>query len=625
MAWRRKLLALTTVLLGVGLVVTAARPVQPTSPSVALSRITHSANATVALAAARRQHQPIEVTSEETPTRKVSAQPDGTMTAELSAVPTQVRRGDVWVPIDATLTRNRDNTVTPKAVSTDTTLSGGGTGPLMKYGPITITWPGALPAPVLDGPTATYRDVLPGVDLRMTADNDDVAQHLVVKTPEAARNPALARIRLGLKADGLTLSVADGAIQARDANGAITYQTPPAAMWDAAVERRSAPVGLELGRNELTLVPDQTLLTDPKATFPITIDPDWHTFVNSDWAKVFSGKSNRSYFYGGLDTEQDGSNWAKVGKCDFNYCNGIGTSRTYWQFDTSFLAGKTVRTVYFDITTVYSPSCHATADNELWIANSTFGSGLTWDNQPGATHVDTQSIPMVYDGCAGYKGVTFNVGGYYSPSSWSAYFIKGRTETTSDEWRKYDPRSPRIRANYNTRPSQPTELSTDPTLAVCKWCGGKAYVGDDNIRLRGRIGDADGADQLTAKWDVTGAPKPNDGPTLTQGSIFSTNVNLTNVPEGQQVDWKLSGNDGWDTGPTKTGQSFVVDRTEVDRPPIIRPGSTRPTAAGTVVSACQARSPSRRTASRTSTTTCTTGATRRPLRSTRTRWAARRP
>jgi hypothetical protein len=572
MAWRRKLLALITVLLGVGAVVTAARPVQSAPPPVALAPITHSANATAAMAAARRQHQPVEVTSEETPTRKVSAQPDGTMTAELSAQPMQFRRGDRWVSIDPTLTRGRDNTITPKAVSTDTALSGGGTGPLLKYGPITVTWPGKLPAPVLNGATATYRDVLPGVDLRMIADDDNVSQHLVVKTPEAARNPALARVELGLKADGLTLSLTDNAILAKDASGAIRFQTPPAAMWDAATERRSAPVGLELGHNELTLVPDQTLLTDPKATFPITIDPDWHTFSDSDWAKVFSGKSNRSYFYGDNDVEPDGTRWAKVGKCDFNYCNNIGTARTYWQFDTSFLAGKTVRTVYFDVTTVYSPSCHATADNELWIANSTFGSGLTWDNQPGATRVDTQSIPLVYEGCAGYKGVTFNVGGYYSPTSWSAYFIKGRTETTDAEWRKYDPKSPRIRANYNTRPSQPTELSTDPTLAVCKWCGGKAYVGDDNIRLRGRIGDAEGADQLTAKWDVTGAPKPNDGPTLTQGNIFSANVNLTNVPEGRQVDWKLSGYDGWDTGPTKAGQSFVVDHTQVDRPPIIKAG-----------------------------------------------------
>lgn len=570
MNWRRTLPALITALLGVGAVVTAAYPVEP--PAVALPAITHSADATVALAAARRQHQPVEVTSEETPTRRVTAQPDGTMTAELSAQPMQVRRGEVWVPIDPDLTRNPDRTVSPKAVSTDTTLSGGGTGPLLRYGPLTVTWPGTLPAPVLDGPTATYRDVLPGVDLRMIADDDNIAQHLVVKTPAAARNPALARIRLGLEADGLDLAVTDGAIQARDASGAVRYQTPPAAMWDAATTRRSAPVGLELGQGELTLVPDQTLLTDPNATFPITIDPDWHTFKDSDWAKVFSGKSNRSYFYGDNDIEPDGTRWAKVGKCDFNYCNGIGTSRTYWQFDTSFLAGKTVRTVSFDITTVYSPSCHATADNELWIAGSTFGSGLTWDTQPGGTKVDTQSIPFVYEGCAGYKGVSFNVGGYYSPTGWSAYYLKGRTEGTSDEWRKYDPKSPRIRANYNTKPSQPTELSIDTNHGVCTWCGGKLYLGGDNIRVKGRIRDGDGADQLTAKWDVTGAPKPPDGPTLTQGSIFSTNLNLKDLPEGRQVDWKLSGNDGWDTGPSKAGQSFVVDHTEVTQPPAIKAG-----------------------------------------------------
>ena len=198
MAWRRKLLALVAVLLGVGLTITAARINEPVAPSVALPDISESADSNVAMAAARRQHEPVMVTSLETATRKVSALPDGTMTAELSAQPMQVRRGDSWVPVDPTLAVAADKTIKPKAVATDTTFSAGGSDkPLVQYGPMAITWPGTLPVPVLNGATATYRDVLPGVDLELIAAADSVSQHLVVKTAEAARNPALAKIKLG--------------------------------------------------------------------------------------------------------------------------------------------------------------------------------------------------------------------------------------------------------------------------------------------------------------------------------------------------------------------------------------------------------------------------------------------
>src|SRR5690348_10534867 len=103
MTWRRKLCAPLAVLLGIGVVGTAVRTDLPVAPVVAPAPITHSANATVAMAAARRQHQPVEVTPQETPTRKVTAQPNGTMTAELSASPMQVKRGDAWIPIDPAL------------------------------------------------------------------------------------------------------------------------------------------------------------------------------------------------------------------------------------------------------------------------------------------------------------------------------------------------------------------------------------------------------------------------------------------------------------------------------------------------------------------------------------------
>ncbi|TDV56086.1 LamG domain-containing protein [Actinophytocola oryzae] len=562
MTWRRTPAVLVGLGLVVGVVVADRMGPQATTP---FQRITETADQNVAATAARRQHEPVLVTSLGTPTRKVSAQPDGTMLAELSAEPMQVKRGERWLPVDPTLTKN-NGVVTARTVTTPITLSGGGaTQPLLRYGPIAVTWPGPLPAPKLDGPTATYPDVLPGVDLTLTATATSVSQHLVVRTRQAAQS--ITRIPFGITADGLALSVKDNALLATDAGGKVVYGTPPATMWDAS-EKRTAPVGLELTGSTLTLVPDQGLLTDPDATFPITIDPDYHPAEERGWAKVFTGHPGDSYWYGGID---DG--FGKVGSCTgLNDCAGVGTSRTYFQFDTSFLGGKHVLDVKFAATIVHSPSCD-TAEHQLYIANSTFGSGLTWNNQPGATFVDRQTAQGAWGGtCAGNKGIEFTVGGFYSPSNWSAYSIRAADEAHNYAWRRYDVGSTRLRARYNIVPGAPTDLTTEPNRPVCRWCDGKSYVRDDVIRLKGRIGDGDN-DNITARWDIRGgsSTEHHDGPTIIQGNLFTTDVDLRNR-NGQTVTWTLYGWDGTDNGPSRAGTAFVVDRIGVTTPPTIAAG-----------------------------------------------------
>ncbi|WP_146174845.1 LamG domain-containing protein [Umezawaea tangerina] len=513
------------------------------------------------MAAARRQHEPVVVTSLGTATRKVSAQPDGTMVAELSARPMQVQRGASWVPVDPTLALNADRTVSPKVVVTGTTLSGGGTGPLLKYGPITLTWPSALPTPVLSGATATYREVLPGVDLELTAEGDGVAHHLVVKTAEAAKNPALAKVGMGLRADGVEVTAQDGALRATDSGGNVLYDTPPARMWDAGGER-TASVGLEVGDGSLTLVPDQEMLADPKTVYPVTIDPDWRTADIAGWAKVFSGKPDSKHWWGGGDVDS----YAKVGRCSgLTGCTGsndIGATRSFWEFDTSFLRDKRVIGISLNATILYSPRC-ADAQHELWIANSTFDANLSWNNQPAGTFVGAANAQPAYTGCAGNKGIGWNLGGYYNPSGWSAYFIKAANENNgyTDGWRKYDGGATRIVAQYNTKPSPATDLTTEPAGVVCKWCGGKAFLTGDSVRLKGKITDADGADQLTANWSIKAGSATEDrkGPQLQQGNTYSTTYDLTQR-NGQEVTWSLRGDDGWDTGDARSGPGFVVDR-----------------------------------------------------------------
>jgi hypothetical protein len=99
-----------------------------------------------------------------------------------------------------------------------------------------MTWSGrALPAPRLSGATATYEEVLPGVDLRVTALAQGFSEVLVVESARAAANPALAQLSFDLTATGLTLGITeDGGVDARDASGAVVFSSPRAMMWDTA-------------------------------------------------------------------------------------------------------------------------------------------------------------------------------------------------------------------------------------------------------------------------------------------------------------------------------------------------------------------------------------------------------
>ena len=99
-----------------------------------------------------------------------------------------------------------------------------------------MSWPGRLPAPVLDGSTAIYRNVLPEVDLRVTAGALGFSEVLVVHTRKAAANPKLRSLRFGLAGKGVTVSPAPGGgLAARDAGGKNVFSAPAPLMWDATV------------------------------------------------------------------------------------------------------------------------------------------------------------------------------------------------------------------------------------------------------------------------------------------------------------------------------------------------------------------------------------------------------
>ncbi|MGW3649313.1 LamG-like jellyroll fold domain-containing protein [Streptomyces sp. NPDC000878] len=329
------------------------------------------------------------------------ANPDGyTFTLTQSAVPVRVAQPDgSWAEPDATLERRTDGSIGPKASVADISLSAGGDGgSLVKLAEdgrsLSLGWPGSLPEPTLDGASATYAEVLPGVDLRMTATVEGIRQVLVVKSAEAAANPELERIEFSLKTQGLTVSTrTGGGLAAVDENGNTVFRSPAARMWDSAGDAggsgaatmslaaaddepvvdghgetsadpadgpgsgdASAVLPVELTDDAVAVVPDAGLLSGESTVYPLYIDPD--VALSESERTVLSSDGDTFYNFSGGD---DGEG---VGFCDTYvaggyayYCGSGYKQRMYFEFGPAGLAGKRVLDATFRVTERWSMSC----------------------------------------------------------------------------------------------------------------------------------------------------------------------------------------------------------------------------------------------------------------------------
>lgn len=198
--------------------------------------------------AARKSGKQVEVLGLRTEQREIFAAPDGSYTAREYTEPVHAVKNGKWVDIDKTLVKRTDGSVVPKATTVGLVFSDGAAGkPFVSMTRNThemaLTWPyGKLPAPVLDGDTATYPDALPGVDLKVRAEANGFGHLLVVKTPQAAADPRLTRLDLGLKAKGLTYKKDEnGAVTAEDSTvGGTVFQSGAPSMWDSAASQEAA-------------------------------------------------------------------------------------------------------------------------------------------------------------------------------------------------------------------------------------------------------------------------------------------------------------------------------------------------------------------------------------------------
>jgi hypothetical protein len=223
---------------------------------------------------AKQTGHPVAIGSLTTETSTTVADPDGSFSTTSSVLPVRVKQDGRWVPVSATLRRAANGWYEPAATPSAVELSAGGTGALAVLtsplgGRVSLGFPFRLPAPVVSGATATYRSVLPGVDLVATVtDQGGFSDVLVVRSPAAAAR--LEQLRIRTTTSGLAIHAdAAGNLTASGAGGRIEFTGPAPRMWGS----RTTSLHMRAENGTLVLTPDQRMLAAASAAHPVYIDP----------------------------------------------------------------------------------------------------------------------------------------------------------------------------------------------------------------------------------------------------------------------------------------------------------------------------------------------------------------
>ncbi|MDT7727511.1 MAG: hypothetical protein QOI21_4087 [Actinomycetota bacterium] len=432
---------------------------------------------------AKQGNKRVLIDSATTDQSEAVANPDGSTTATRHVRPVRVKQNGAWVQPDSTLVKKSDGTLASKATLAEVVLSGGRRGDVRPVGAppllqlsvdgksVGLDWPGMLPAPTYSGATATYADVLPGVDLKVEVDVDRVHEVVVIKTPEAARNPALTKINMGLPVKNATITKdADGTLHARDIASGEVFTAKPAVMWDSsgvdpvgtnfvrgpAAGGRQAAVGEDLAGQVLTLTPDLKLLGDPQAVYPIYVDPSWQTNFCSSCGRnhylvqYACGSSKTPGF-----TQWDNDDQLRAGFIadGASSCSGhLVTARSFVEMSLSGLRGKLIYDAQLNIAVNNSNSCQGA--NAVVLANG-INPGQSFNNGPGWG----QMIGSV-DGCPSNVGINVTstiVGLVNGGSSTFTFGIVSPNENDQATWKRYSTQVG-FSVTYNSAPNQPSNL-----------------------------------------------------------------------------------------------------------------------------------------------------------------------
>jgi hypothetical protein len=512
----------------------APKAVQPSKEEILESDIAWAAghakgSKAWAITQAKKTGKKVAVTDETTATTYTVANPDGTLTTELTTGPERVWRDGEWRKVDVTLAAGADGAVRAKNHPEGLRLAGKtGKAPaslsaaqkadpkdLVTLGSgeqaVTLQWKGGLPKPELDGTTARYNEAVPGADVIVEATRTGFEQYVEIAEKPSTNGYSYT---LPVKAEGLVAKAnQDGSVAFTDAKTGVVRATMPApVMWDASVDQRSekhenrARVGMKVvnkgsGSVDLVVTPDADFLTDPATQYPVTVDPSTSALGN-----LFD-----TYVQRGETVDWSGDTELDLGNPGTKNADGTyRTARSFITWNTAPIADALVSKATLSLWNFHSGNTDCTAQPwEVWTASNASTSSR-WTNQPVmdakyATSTATRGNP----GCTAADGwVTADVttlAQYWAGRKWDHAGMGLRASDESDlhEWKRVNSANnaanqPKLTVTYNYRPSDGTNRQAGSPF---KSYAGVWAVNTTTPTLRDTFTDQDG-DQVNGTFQV---------------------------------------------------------------------------------------------------------------------------
>ncbi|SBT53105.1 LamG-like jellyroll fold domain-containing protein [Micromonospora auratinigra] len=589
---RRPVALLLALLLPLTAVAAVRTPAAAAAPA---TRCPDSApDETAAVRAAAACHGQVEVASARGEKVQVLANPNGSFTARSAAVVQRVRdaRGR-WVAPDPTLHRTVEGRLVPAATSLAISFSGGGTGPAATIGKgsaeVSLHWPTALPAPRIAGPRATYPDVLPGVDLVLTAGVEGYSELLVVRDARAAANPALATVRFRTTARGLRLRQGRaGDVTAVDDAGSVLFGSGTPAMWDSSTPgdraagpnlgsrlvrpgARSGAMPVRLAGADLVIRPDLTMLRAKATRFPVYIDP---ALGKSAWTMINSTFPSQSYWSYDRQDCPDPYGSIQCAKVGYTTVPQSMIYRSLFAFGIGTLLHKHVQDAKLSMDTVYS---YTNTDYGTQVrVTGGISSGTTWSNNAGSwgavvatanSHAHDRVRRRTEWGVTG--AVQKAAGG---TNGTLTFGLRAVDESDKNHWKKFDAGTALLTVIYNSYPNAPDNLSV--ANGPCRTGTARPYVRTLTPALSARLTDPDGTARLLKGtfywWKLSGGSR-NGTDSVAQGSVVAGQYAHVTIPAGRLTDGGIYvvqaiTYDGIDSGQYSTTCEFQVDVTPPGAP-----------------------------------------------------------
>jgi hypothetical protein len=449
---------------------------------------------------------------------------------------------------------------------------------------VSESWPyGDLPVPTLSGSSALYADVLPDVDLQLTATPAGMAEVLVVKSAQAAADPRLQTVKLTVAGQSSLSEDAQDSTVAKVADGSAVVSASPQ-WWDSRNAGSSTrgpggvgglqPVDDSLSGSAITM--DLSALSDPDVVFPAYVDPDW-TPTGSPYWFTDAAYPNQSYLNGQYSTGTQSVGGASDSSHTYH-------SDAFWQFSlTGVPSGAKVMTANLSTTQEYSATCSPSAIEVRAYGPET--AGFTWSQEQsyGSGKWGAVLATTNYNyGCSGVAAhsvgwtVTSAVASAVTSKASSIQLGISAVDPNSLTSRRHYAFQASVTIDYDRPPTTPSKLTVVTPPRGCGTSPSQVSFSTEvpTLTLSAYMTDPDG-DAVNARFyimntnDLTKVVLTKDSSATTTNTVSvswtQSSTTTAILPEGTYA-WRAQGGDGTLTTAFTGYCYFTVDNTSPTAP-----------------------------------------------------------